>query len=88
MARFAASLVAIDYAEEWNVTDLEAQRINAFKLEKEEKARGDARKAFATSPVRHDAEYVIPTEHHNPMELYASTAVWEGNGKLTVYDKT
>ncbi|MGZ5140256.1 MAG: xanthine dehydrogenase family protein molybdopterin-binding subunit [Burkholderiales bacterium] len=87
-ARFAASLVAIDYPEEQNVTDLEAQQTNAFKVEKEEKARGDARKAFATSPVRHEAEYVIPTEHHNPMELYASTVVWEGNGKLTVYDKT
>src|SRR5262249_58845478 len=29
-----------------------------------------------------------PIEHHNPMELYAATAVWEGGGKLTVYDKT
>ena len=33
-------------------------------------------------------EYYIPIEHHNPMELYASTVVWEGDGKLTVYDKT
>jgi xanthine dehydrogenase YagR molybdenum-binding subunit len=38
--------------------------------------------------VRHEAEYFIPTEHHNPMELYGATAVWEGDGKLTVYDKT
>jgi xanthine dehydrogenase YagR molybdenum-binding subunit len=38
--------------------------------------------------VRHEAEYFIPIEHHNPMELFASTAVWEGDGKLTVYDKT
>ena len=33
-------------------------------------------------------EYFVPIEHHNPMELYASTVVWEGDGKLTVYDKT
>ena len=38
--------------------------------------------------MRHEAEYFIPTEHHNPMELFATTVVWNGNGKLTVYDKT
>src|SRR4029078_2022126 len=26
--------------------------------------------------------------HHTPMELYATTAVWDAGGKLTVYDKT
>ncbi len=30
----------------------------------------------------------VPIEHHNPMELYASTVAWDGGGKLTVYDKT
>ena len=38
--------------------------------------------------MRHEAEYFIPIEHHNPMELFASTVVWDGGGKLTVYDKT
>ena len=38
--------------------------------------------------MRHEAEYFIPNEHHNPMELYATTAVFEAGGKLTVYDKT
>ena len=38
--------------------------------------------------MRHEAEYFIPIEHHNPMELFASTVVWDGDGKLTVYDKT
>src|SRR4029079_2108345 len=33
-------------------------------------------------------EYYVPIEHHNPMELYASTVVHEPGGKLTVYDKT
>ena len=27
-------------------------------------------------------------EHHNPMEMHATTVVWEGDGKITVYDKT
>jgi xanthine dehydrogenase YagR molybdenum-binding subunit len=38
--------------------------------------------------VRHAGEYYVPIEHHNPMELYASTVIWDGDRKLTVYDKT
>ena len=29
-----------------------------------------------------------PAEHHNPMETFAATAVWEGDGRITVFDKT
>jgi xanthine dehydrogenase YagR molybdenum-binding subunit len=88
IAQFAASLVAVEYEEETSVTDLQAQRGTAFAVKKPQKPRGDAEKAYATAAVRHEAEYFIPTEHHNPMELFASTIVWEGGGKLTVYDKT
>ena len=87
-ARFAASRVKVEYEEESSVTDLEAQRDAAFKVDKPEKPRGDAVRAIAAADVRHEAEYFIPTEHHNPMELYATTAVWDSDGKLTVYDKT
>jgi xanthine dehydrogenase YagR molybdenum-binding subunit len=87
-ARFAASLVQVEYENEPSVTDLVAQRDTAFIVEKPEKPRGDAARAIASADVRHDAEYFIPTEHHNPMELYATTAVWDAGGKLTVYDKT
>jgi xanthine dehydrogenase YagR molybdenum-binding subunit len=87
-ARFAASKVAVEYQKEPHATDLRLQRENAFVVEKPEKPRGDADKAFAAAQVRHEAEYFIPTEHHNPMELFASTAAWDGDGKLTVYDKT
>jgi xanthine dehydrogenase YagR molybdenum-binding subunit len=86
-ARFAASLVRVEYQKEAHVTDLHAQLGNAFAVEKPEKPRGDAEKAFAAADVRHEAEYFIPTEHHNPMELFGSTATWDGD-KLTVYDKT
>jgi xanthine dehydrogenase YagR molybdenum-binding subunit len=88
IARFAASLVRVEYKPEPFATDLFAARDKAVKVEKPEKPRGMADKAFAAAPVRHEAEYFIPIEHHNPMELYASTAVWERGGKLTVYDKT
>jgi xanthine dehydrogenase YagR molybdenum-binding subunit len=87
IARFAAALVRVEYKPQPFATDLFAERDRAVK-EKPEKPRGKVDQAFTASAVRHEAEYFIPIEHHNPMELYASTAVWEGGGKLTVYDKT
>ena len=88
IARYAASLVRIEYEEQAFVTDLYKQRDQAFVVEKPDKPHGDAGRAFIAAEVRHEAEYFIPTEHHNPMELFASTAIWDGDGKLTVYDKT
>jgi xanthine dehydrogenase YagR molybdenum-binding subunit len=88
-AKFAATLVRIEYHEDQAfATDLEAGRSKAAKGEKPHKPRGDAARALAEAAVRHEAEYFIPTEHHNPMELYASTVVWDGHDRLTVYDKT
>jgi xanthine dehydrogenase YagR molybdenum-binding subunit len=88
IARFAASLVRVEYKKQAHDTDLFARRGQAFVAETPEQPRGKADKAYAGAAVRHEAEYYIPIEHHNPMELYASTVLWEGNGKLTVYDKT
>jgi xanthine dehydrogenase YagR molybdenum-binding subunit len=88
IARFAASLVRVEYETEAHVTDLYAQRDQAFVVEKPEKGRGNAAKAYVAADVRHEAEYYIPIEHHNPIELFASTVIWDGGGKLTVYDKT
>jgi xanthine dehydrogenase YagR molybdenum-binding subunit len=88
-ARFAATLVRVEYQEEQAfATDLEARRSKAAEVKQPHKPRGDAAGALAGAAIRHEAEYFIPTEHHNPMELYASTVVWEGNDRLTVYDKT
>jgi xanthine dehydrogenase YagR molybdenum-binding subunit len=88
IARYAASLVRVEYETDSFATDLYSRRDQAVVVNKPEKPRGDAAKAFAAADVRHEAEYFIPTEHHNPMEPYATTAMWDGGGKLTVYDKT
>ena len=87
-ARFAAALVRVEYKKEISVTDLQAERDRAFAVDKPEKPRGNAVKAYTAAAVRHEADYFIPSEYHNPMELYASTVIWEGGGKITVYDKT
>jgi len=88
VARCAASLVRVEYEEQPFVTDLYKQRDRAFVVNKPDKPRGNVEKAYALADVRHEAEYFIPTEHHNPVELFASTVTWDGGGKLTVYDKT
>ena len=98
IARFAASLVRVEYEEAAHVTDVYRQREDAFALESPAslaenpfappKPRGTPEQAFAAAEVRHQGEYYVPIEHHNPMELYASTVIFEGDGKLTIYDKT
>jgi len=88
IARYAASLVRVEYEGQEFITDLHAQRDDAFEIKKPAKPRGNAAKAYAAAEVRHEAEYFIPTEHHNPMELFATTVMWEDGAKLTVYDKT
>jgi xanthine dehydrogenase YagR molybdenum-binding subunit len=49
--------------------------------------RGDSEAAFTTAPVQIDATYVTPVETHNPMEMHATVAVWNGN-KLTLYESS
>lgn len=61
-ARLAASLIRVEYETEAHATDLYVERGNAFVVQKPEKPRGDAAKAFAAAEVRHEAEYYIPTE--------------------------
>jgi xanthine dehydrogenase YagR molybdenum-binding subunit len=49
--------------------------------------RGDPDAAFASAPVKLDQTYVIPAETHNPLELHATTAIWEGS-TLTLYESS
>jgi len=91
IARFAASLIRVEYERKPHVTDFEAQRKRGAVSKRDSShsiARGNPAPAFEQAPVRIKAEYRMPVEHHNPMEPFAATAVWEGNGHITVFDKT
>jgi xanthine dehydrogenase YagR molybdenum-binding subunit len=92
VARFAASLVRVAYEQEPHATDFERRRGHAFVAksdgESHSHTRGEASKAFDQAPVRVEAEYRMAVEHHNPMEMFGATAVWEGDGRIAVYDKT
>jgi xanthine dehydrogenase YagR molybdenum-binding subunit len=51
--------------------------------------RGDAESAFASAPVKLDQTYVTPTEAHNPIELHATTALWDASlSTLTLYESS
>jgi xanthine dehydrogenase YagR molybdenum-binding subunit len=83
----AASLVKVEYNKEEPTTDFEKNKFNDKIL----KSRGEylrkEKDAWATAEVKLEEEYTIPIETHNPMEMHATIANWEGD-KLTVYDKS
>jgi CO/xanthine dehydrogenase Mo-binding subunit len=94
VARHAASLVQITYDRADHVTELNSMRSQAFVphpweiLPPVPQPRGDARRALETSSIKCEAEYRLPIEHHNPIESFGTTVVFEADGRLTVYDKT
>jgi xanthine dehydrogenase YagR molybdenum-binding subunit len=91
IARFAASLIRVEYERKPHVTDFEAQRKRGAISKRDPAqsvARGNPAPAFEQAAVRIKVEYRMPVEHHNPMEPFAATAVWEGNGHITIFDKT
>jgi len=49
--------------------------------------RGDAVAAFANASVKLDQTYVTPAETHNPIELQATIAIWDG-ARLTLYEES
>jgi xanthine dehydrogenase YagR molybdenum-binding subunit len=49
---------------------------------------GDADEAIAASDVRIERTYTTADRHHNPMEPHATTAVWDADGTLTLYETT
>ncbi|MFY7844780.1 xanthine dehydrogenase family protein molybdopterin-binding subunit [Chryseobacterium gambrini] len=98
MARYAAAKIKVVYEEDENFeTDLKANLDKARDPKKglasllkppPPKPTGDFKKEYENSLVKTDSYFSHGTEHHNPMEMYASTVIYEGKDKLTIYDKT
>ncbi|NDP63859.1 xanthine dehydrogenase family protein molybdopterin-binding subunit [Polaromonas sp.] len=94
-ARYAASLVQVTYEEEAHQTDLLANLNRSHKPSRLKagfspppKPTGDADAAYEAAPVRIHADFYSGVEHHNPMEMHASTVIRSDDGHLTIYDKT
>jgi xanthine dehydrogenase YagR molybdenum-binding subunit len=88
-ARYAARLVTVTYTPEKQMTEIASSLDKALvpNPERAAKPRGNPAEAFKSAPVKIEAEYTIPIEHHNPMEPHGAIAFWEGD-KLTIFDKT
>ena len=89
-ARAAAALVRVRYVSLPGEYDLHAAAPRAQRPsepadgEVPDSAIGDFDSAFAAAPVKIDAVYTTPYQHHAAMEPHASMAVWDGP-MLTVY---
>jgi xanthine dehydrogenase YagR molybdenum-binding subunit len=55
------------------------------KRHREDPAVGDIDAGLGEAEVAIDLEYSTPTQHHNAIELFATTCVWEGD-QLTIYE--
>jgi xanthine dehydrogenase YagR molybdenum-binding subunit len=87
-AREAANKVEVVYAPEPPSATFGSAGIETepHKAEREpDPKKGDAAAAFAGAPVKIDAHYSTPTQHHNPIELFTVTCAWDGP-KLTIYE--
>jgi xanthine dehydrogenase YagR molybdenum-binding subunit len=89
-ATFAAGLVKAEYTKEAHQTDTSKNLDKAVTPSGPRFAdykRGNP-DDWKTAAVNIDAEYTMPTEVHNPMELSAIVANWTAVDKVDVYDKT
>jgi xanthine dehydrogenase YagR molybdenum-binding subunit len=87
-AREAAHKVQVIYSAETPSATFDSPgvQIEPHKPEKgPDPKKGDAPGAFAGAPAKFEAQYRTPTQHHNPIELFTTTCVWDGP-KLTIYD--
>jgi xanthine dehydrogenase YagR molybdenum-binding subunit len=83
-AKAAADAVRVTYAPEKPNVDPDLKADDKPTVDSE---RGDPDRALADAPVNFDQTYVTPVHTHNPMELHATTAVWDGP-QLTLYEST
>lgn len=93
-AQEAAAKVTADYERVAASANLDSQGTETIPAKgntqkvKEDLEKGDFASAFKSAAVTIDAEYRTPTQHHNPIELFSTTAEWTGDGQLTVYEPT
>ncbi|QJD98968.1 xanthine dehydrogenase family protein molybdopterin-binding subunit [Massilia forsythiae] len=93
-ARHAAALVRVTYDVEQHETNMLDNLHMAYKPRPMKagftppSSKGDFDKAWQAAPVKVESEFYNGVEHHNPMEMFASTVIYGEDGHLTIYDKT
>lgn len=91
-AAFAGTLIEVDYeTEQPAVFGLDSVK-NAVDppqfLWPVASSVGDADAAITDAEVTIKQTYTTSDRHHNPMEPHATTAIWDADGALTLYEST
>ncbi|SON58606.1 Putative xanthine dehydrogenase YagR molybdenum-binding subunit [Mycobacterium simulans] len=86
-AAHGAALVQVRYSKQPSLTDIAApQAISQPGRFNREYVRGNPEQALGSASVVTDLYFSIARNNHNPMEMPATIAKWEGD-RLTVWDK-
>src|SRR2546427_11400431 len=94
-ASHAATLVRVTYAAETAATEVTRvepvlptrQQMDQGERRPPETRRGDAERYVAAAAGKGEQTHALPRENHNPIEMHATIAAWEGQ-RLTLWDKT
>ncbi len=90
-AQAAAAAVKISYAPDaFNVSTNLSDPMPAIGASEGPRVlshRGDPEGVFTSAPVKIDYTYTTPAETHNPMEMHATVAIWDGK-KYTLYESS
>jgi xanthine dehydrogenase YagR molybdenum-binding subunit len=94
-ANHAATLVRVTYTPDTGATDITRvepvlptqQKTDQGERQPPETRRGDPEGALASAEIKVEQTYVHPRENHNPIEMHATIAAWDGD-RLTLWDKT
>ena len=86
-AREAAHKVHVTYQAEQPSATFDSSGVSEEDIseKKDVPQAGDAEAAYREAEVKLDAEYETPTQHHNPIELFTTTCVWQDD-ELTIYE--
>jgi xanthine dehydrogenase YagR molybdenum-binding subunit len=84
-AREASYKVKITYDTETPSATFDSKGVSESSVKQKLPQAGDAPKAFDNAEIKLDVAYGTPTQHHNPIELFTTTAVWN-NDELTIYE--
>ena len=90
VAQDAASQIGVEYEEQPSAGTFDSKGAVEQELAQENRKHDDPKvgnfaAAYEAAPIKIDVSYSTPTQHHNPIELFATQCVWNGS-QLTVHE--
>ena len=87
-ANAAIRFVKAEYEIESFETNFDKARLVTANLKPPVNYKRGVEQKYKAASTFVEAEYNIPIEVHNPMEMHATIAYWEAEDKVLLYDKT